>query len=412
MVGFARDEYHRRLQLVEAALEQAGFDALIAYSVRNQPGPVAYLAGYEPDLGMHDVAFFVVVPGARPRYTLLTNAFWDHPEERTWAEVLITSDFGAKLAVLLPGAARRVGIAGYRCFPLPVYRALQAAHPTVSFEDVTALLLEVARVKSPAEIAVMRRSMAMTDAGGRAFLAAVREGANEREIQAEVERALLRAGADRPAFSVQLYSGAQVAVGVGFRQDRIVARGEQVQVDCGALYCGYQTELSRVTTVGRPADGVRAIMEATAQMYEAMLQTVGPGVPVAEVARAAIATARAQGMEPYLYRSPNHAGNFVGHGIGCWYHESPEIHPDAKGTLEATLIGNDGAESPRFPVAELVERLKAAEGVKAVVFDGIVTGRLLDAAVAKGVKVVVGDRIAEGARIPQGLEVRAFKDLS
>jgi DNA primase len=83
-----------------------------------------------------------------------------------------------------------------------------------------------------------------------------------------------------------------------------------------------------------------------------------------------------------------------------------------RGTLEATLIGNDGAESPRFAVAELVEKLKAAEGVKAVVFDGIVTGRLVDAAASKGVKVVVGDRIAEGIRIPQGMEIKAFKDLS
>ena len=83
-----------------------------------------------------------------------------------------------------------------------------------------------------------------------------------------------------------------------------------------------------------------------------------------------------------------------------------------KGTLEATLIGADNAESPRFAVAELVEKLKTAENVKAVVFDGIITGRLIDAAAAKGVKVVVGDRIAEGVRIPQGMEIKAFKDLS
>ena len=83
-----------------------------------------------------------------------------------------------------------------------------------------------------------------------------------------------------------------------------------------------------------------------------------------------------------------------------------------RGTLEATLIGKDDAESERFPVAELVEKLKVAENVKAVVFDGIVTGRLIDAAVAKGIKVIVGDRIAEGVRIPQGIEIKAFKALS
>jgi DNA primase len=85
---------------------------------------------------------------------------------------------------------------------------------------------------------------------------------------------------------------------------------------------------------------------------------------------------------------------------------------ELKGTLEAVLIGREGGEMERFPVAELVEKLKAADNIKAVVFDGIVTGRLIDAAVAKGVKAVVGDRIAEGVKIPQGIEIRAFKDLS
>lgn len=85
---------------------------------------------------------------------------------------------------------------------------------------------------------------------------------------------------------------------------------------------------------------------------------------------------------------------------------------ELKGTLEAVLINKDNAQSERFPVAELVEKLKAGEEVKAIVFDGIVTGRLIDAAAAKGVKVVVGDRIAEGVRIPQGMEIKAFKDLS
>jgi hypothetical protein len=40
-----------------------------------------------------------------------------------------------------------------------------------------------------------------------------------------------------------------------------------------------------------------------------------------------------------------------------------------------------------------------------------VTGRLIDAAASKGVKAVVGDRIAEGVKIPQGMEIKAFKDL-
>ncbi|MGD0802802.1 MAG: DNA primase DnaG [Candidatus Bathyarchaeia archaeon] len=92
--------------------------------------------------------------------------------------------------------------------------------------------------------------------------------------------------------------------------------------------------------------------------------------------------------------------------------EYAKLTDGLKGTLEAVLIGKDDAQLDRFPVAELVEKLKAAEAVKAVIFDGIVTGRLIDAAASKGVKAVVGDRIAEGVKIPQGMEIKAFKDLT
>ena len=64
---FPREEYMQRMRRVEAALERAGLDALVAYSVGNQPGAVAYLGGYEPRFGRRDVAFFVLVPGEKPR---------------------------------------------------------------------------------------------------------------------------------------------------------------------------------------------------------------------------------------------------------------------------------------------------------------------------------------------------------
>jgi Xaa-Pro aminopeptidase len=337
---FTREEYQSRLQRVEAALEQAGFDALIAYSVAHQPGPVAYLGGYEPCLGLHDVAFFLVLPGAQPRSALLTNAFWDNPQTTTWIEeVLITSDFGVKLAECLPDSVRRIGIAGYRFFPAPVYRALQAAFPEACVEDATQLLLDVAKVKSPEEIEVLRRCVDMTDVGGQAFLASVQEGISDREVKAEVERAIMLAGADGLWFNTSVCSGPQVAFGIGFGDNRILERGDQVQVICGALYQSYRGDLSRVTAVGVPARASYAIMEATAAMYEAMLRTVRPGVPIAEVAGAAINFAKARGLESYLYRSPHTGVGNVGHGIGCFYDEFP-VHPGEKGILEANMVIN------------------------------------------------------------------------
>ncbi len=88
-----------------------------------------------------------------------------------------------------------------------------------------------------------------------------------------------------------------------------------------------------------------------------------------------------------------------------------ETAKELRGTLEAVLFSGE-EEVSRVPVSELVETLKNSEGVEAVVFDGIVTGRLIDTAKEKGVKSIIGERVAEGVRIPRGLNILSFKDLS
>ena len=87
------------------------------------------------------------------------------------------------------------------------------------------------------------------------------------------------------------------------------------------------------------------------------------------------------------------------------------IAKELEGTLEAVLLGSGGDEVGRVPVGELVEELRKRDGVGTVVFDGIVTGRLVDAAVERGVRILVGERLGDGVRVPQKLTVRLFRDL-
>ena len=82
-----------------------------------------------------------------------------------------------------------------------------------------------------------------------------------------------------------------------------------------------------------------------------------------------------------------------------------------RGTLEGVLLRKDGSQIGRVPVSELVDKLKESKGVEFVVFDGIITGRLVDAAKAKGVKTIVGERIAENIKLPPGVEAKAFREL-
>jgi len=88
-----------------------------------------------------------------------------------------------------------------------------------------------------------------------------------------------------------------------------------------------------------------------------------------------------------------------------------DIATELKGTLEAVLLRKDGKQVARVPVSELVKKLKESKGVDLVVFDGIVTGRLVDTAKERKIKTIVGARVAEGVKIPPGIEVKSFSEL-
>ena len=82
-----------------------------------------------------------------------------------------------------------------------------------------------------------------------------------------------------------------------------------------------------------------------------------------------------------------------------------------KETLEAIIFDEKGAETNRIPVSELAEKLKGSKGAHAVVFDGIITQRLLDIAEEKKISIVVGDRISNIAKKPVDLKILTFSDI-
>jgi len=87
-----------------------------------------------------------------------------------------------------------------------------------------------------------------------------------------------------------------------------------------------------------------------------------------------------------------------------------EVFPSINGTLEAMLLDENLAEKGRMPISELVAKLDGS-GATYLVFDGIVTQRLIDAAGKASVKGIIGHRIGEIKNMPEGLSVGTFRDL-
>jgi DNA primase len=80
-----------------------------------------------------------------------------------------------------------------------------------------------------------------------------------------------------------------------------------------------------------------------------------------------------------------------------------EARKELEGTLEAVLFGEKMEQIERLPVSALAEKLQQTDGVDTVVFDGVITQRLVDIASDKGIKFLVAARVSD--QVKQSLKV-------
>jgi DNA primase len=88
-----------------------------------------------------------------------------------------------------------------------------------------------------------------------------------------------------------------------------------------------------------------------------------------------------------------------------------ELYPNLNGTLEAVLLDQGLQEIGRFPISELVQKMQGSSGAQYLIFDGIVTQRLVESAAKVGVKGIIGHRTGELNEVPGDVRIGTFRDL-
>jgi len=82
-------------------------------------------------------------------------------------------------------------------------------------------------------------------------------------------------------------------------------------------------------------------------------------------------------------------------------------------TSKALVLGEDDAVVIEAPVKDLIDTMAKLETpVKTLIFDGVVSQRLLDVAREKGVDTVVASRLGAVGKIPDGIQVLTQADLA
>ncbi len=166
-------------------------------------------------------------------------------------------------------------------------RSLIRRYPLHRYERLAPLLRRLRAVKSPAEVALLRRAVDITDAGLRRLAAALKPGVMEYELEAELAAEFIRRRG-RMAYEPIIGAGANACVLHYLDNDQECRDGDLVLVDVGASYANYCADLTRTYPVnGRFTPRQRAVYEAVLRVLRSSIARTTPGMSLRAWKRAA-----------------------------------------------------------------------------------------------------------------------------
>jgi Xaa-Pro aminopeptidase len=159
-----------------------------------------------------------------------------------------------------------------------ILRNLMQRHPETRILPLNERLQRLRARKSPTEVDMIRRAVAISTLAHREAMRSTAPGMNEFEIQGLVEYTFRRHGAERPAYSSIVGSGPNSTTLHYRAADRFMGDGEVLLLDVGASYRGYAADVTRTMPVnGRFSPEQRAVYQIVLEAQKAAEQQVRIG---------------------------------------------------------------------------------------------------------------------------------------
>lgn len=252
------------------------------------------------------------------------------------------------------------------------YIRLQHVFRAEATGNASALIRHIRMIKTPWEIEQMRISARKHEAVYREIPACYRPGMRDIELQIEIEKRMrvhgslgyFRAfGSNMDIFMGSLLAGENAGEpspfdfalgGTGMHASgplgangTLLREGTTVMADMSGNYTAYQTDMTRVFSIGKLPDRAYRVHHVALEIQARMERTAKPGVPCAELYRDALAMAGQEGLED-CFMGTRFQAKFVGHGVGLEINELPVLTTRSKDILQP---GMTFAFEPKFVLA-------------------------------------------------------------
>lgn len=285
---FTTDELAGRRRRACAQMREEGLDGMLLFRQES----MYYLTGYDT---FGYVFFQSLVLTADGRMALLTRS----PDLRQARFTSVVEDIrvwvdgddanpAVDLAAILTEFGLRGGRIGveYDAYGLTARngRRLDAAMAGLAvLEDASDLVTRLRAVKSPAEIACVRKAAALADAAWDAAIATAAPGAFEGDILAAMQSEILRAGGDDPANEFVIGSGPGALMCRYFSGRRHLDAQDQLTLEWAGAWRHYHAAMMRTVRIGKPPERQRTLWKAAEDALAACEDALRPGRPVGDV---------------------------------------------------------------------------------------------------------------------------------
>jgi methionyl aminopeptidase len=177
-------------------------------------------------------------------------------------------------------------------------------------------------LKSPTEIATMKRNGAILKSCFEEIEKILEAGVKKKDIDQVVENIIERANA-KPAFKGFHGYPAATCISVneevvhGIPNDRVFEEGDICGIDIGVYKEGYYADAARTFAIGTISDEVQKLLDVTRTSLEKGIEKVRPGNRLSDIGHTIETWVKDHGFSVVK--------TLVGHGIGQRMHEEPQV---------------------------------------------------------------------------------------
>ncbi len=281
---------------------------------------------------------FVILP-ADGEPVLVADDRPERDSDLAIGNVTVTGDVtGSVIAAMLKAglAGGRVGVAGSDTLPWSLHNALAAALPEVTWIPADDILGRLRMVKSPGEVAMLRRASHIGSRATEAMLDRAVPGATHGEVVAAGMEVLVTAGGILYNSFMSSGKGGNNPVTVAssfptWGSDDVLEDGDWFHVGISGAVDGYYFDHARSKPVGHATAEQIRVFEAPLLAVREAMAGIRPGVTAADIARTGREKLESLGFEL--------EGSFkgFGHGIGLGW-DSPWLVESDHTPIEENMV--------------------------------------------------------------------------